>query len=41
MILCLLATGENHPLNRHFALDRFLHGDGLDEYGLGNWPYKQ
>ena len=37
----LLATGENHPLNRHFALDRFLHGDGLDEYGLGNWTWKQ
>ncbi|HKY95111.1 MAG TPA: sarcosine oxidase subunit beta family protein [Kiloniellales bacterium] len=37
----LLATGEDHPLAAHYRLDRFLQGDGLDEYGLGNWTYKQ
>ena len=36
-----LATGEEHPLIRCFSLDRFHHGDGLDEYGLGNWTWKQ
>jgi sarcosine oxidase subunit beta len=36
-----LAQGEEHPLIRCFSLDRFHHGDGLDEYGLGNWTWKQ
>lgn len=37
----LLATGESHPLASRYTLDRFRHGDGLDDYGLGNWTYKQ
>ena len=37
----LLATGQDHPLAMHYQLDRFMHGDGLDEYGLGNWTWKQ
>lgn len=37
----LLATGEDHPLAAHFQLDRTMRGDGLDEYGLGNWTWKQ
>jgi len=36
-----LVQGEEHPLIRCFSLDRFHHGDGLDEYGLGNWTWKQ
>jgi methylglutamate dehydrogenase subunit A len=36
-----LAQGEEHPLVRHLALDRFRRGNGHDEYGHGNWTYKQ
>jgi heterotetrameric sarcosine oxidase beta subunit len=36
-----LAHGEEHPLIRHLALDRFERGNGFDEYGLGSWTYKQ
>jgi heterotetrameric sarcosine oxidase beta subunit len=36
-----LAHGEEHPLIRHLSLDRFERGNGYDEYGLGNWTYKQ
>jgi len=37
----LLATNEDHPLARHFALDRFERGAQLDEYGLGHWTWRQ
>jgi heterotetrameric sarcosine oxidase beta subunit len=36
-----VAHGEEHPLVRHLSLDRFLQGNGHDEYGHGNWTYKQ
>ncbi len=36
-----VAHGVEHPLVRHLALDRFLQGNGHDEYGHGNWTYKQ
>jgi methylglutamate dehydrogenase subunit A len=36
-----LAHGAEHPLIRHLSLDRFERGNGYDEYGLGNWTYKQ
>ena len=36
-----IAHDEEHPLIRHFALDRFERGNGYDEYGLGLWTYKQ
>ncbi len=36
-----IANDEEHPLVRHFGLDRFEHGNGHDEYGLGNRTYKQ
>ena len=36
-----MAHDEEHELNRCFALDRFMKGGELDEYGLGNWTYKQ
>ncbi len=36
-----LANNEEHPLVRDFALDRFKRGGELDEYGIGNWTYKQ
>lgn len=36
-----LAHEEEHPLIRHFALDRFERGNGSDEYGLGLRTYKQ
>jgi heterotetrameric sarcosine oxidase beta subunit len=36
-----IAHGEEHPLVRHLALDRFTRGNGHDEYGLGQWTYKQ
>ncbi len=36
-----VAHGEEHPLVRHLALDRFRSGNGYDEYAHGNWTYKQ
>jgi methylglutamate dehydrogenase subunit A len=36
-----MAHDEEHELNRCFALDRFAQGHGFDEYGIGNWTYKQ
>jgi sarcosine oxidase subunit beta len=36
-----IAHDEEHPLNRHLALDRFERGNGFDEYGYGLWTYKQ
>jgi methylglutamate dehydrogenase subunit A len=36
-----IAHGEAHKLNSAFTLDRFERGGELDEYGLGNWNYKQ
>jgi methylglutamate dehydrogenase subunit A len=36
-----LANDQEHPLVRDFALDRFKRGGELDEYGIGNWTYKQ
>ena len=36
-----VAHGEEHSLVRHLSLDRFLQGNGHDEYGHGNWTYKQ
>jgi methylglutamate dehydrogenase subunit A len=36
-----IAHDEAHKLNSAFTLDRFERGGELDEYGLGNWNYKQ
>jgi sarcosine oxidase subunit beta len=36
-----IAHDDEHPLVRHLGLDRFQRGNGHDEYGLGNWTYKQ
>jgi sarcosine oxidase subunit beta len=36
-----IARDDEHPLNRCFTLDRFERGAELDEYGVGNWTYKQ
>ena len=36
-----LARDEEHELNRCYALDRFEQGRELDEFGIGNWTYKQ
>jgi len=36
-----IANDEEHPLNRDFSLDRFWKGGELDEFGVGNWTYKQ
>jgi methylglutamate dehydrogenase subunit A len=36
-----IAHDDEHELNRCFSLDRFEKGRELDEYGLGNWTYKQ
>ena len=36
-----IAHDDEHPLIRHFALDRFERGNGQDEYGLGLWTYRQ
>ena len=37
----LLAIGEDHPLAACYRLDRFAQGGELDDYGIGNWTYKQ
>ena len=36
-----MAKDEEHELNRCFLLDRFEKGRELDEFGIGNWTYKQ
>ncbi|HKP23366.1 MAG TPA: sarcosine oxidase subunit beta family protein [Dongiaceae bacterium] len=36
-----IAHDEEHDLNRCYTLDRFEKGGELDEYGTGNWTYKQ
>ena len=36
-----LAHGEEHPLIEHLSLERFLAGNGHDEYGNGLWTYRQ
>jgi sarcosine oxidase subunit beta len=36
-----IANDVEHPLIRHFALDRHVRGNGHDEYGLGLWTYRQ
>jgi heterotetrameric sarcosine oxidase beta subunit len=36
-----IAHDEEHPLNRCYRLDRFERGAELDDYGVGNWTYKQ
>jgi len=36
-----IAKDEEHPLNRCYSLDRFERGGELDDYGIGNWTYKQ
>jgi methylglutamate dehydrogenase subunit A len=36
-----IANDEEHQLNRCFGLDRFEKGRELDEFGIGNWTYKQ
>jgi len=36
-----IAHDDEHELVRDFALDRFEKGGELDEYGTGNWTWKQ
>jgi methylglutamate dehydrogenase subunit A len=36
-----IAHDEEHELNRCYGLDRFQTGRELDDYGIGNWTYKQ
>ncbi len=36
-----IASDEEHELNRCYSLDRFEKGGELDDYGIGNWTYKQ
>ena len=36
-----MAHDDEHELNRCYALDRFEKGGELDDYGIGNWTYKQ
>jgi methylglutamate dehydrogenase subunit A len=36
-----IANDEEHELNRCYGLDRFEQGRELDDYGIGNWAYKQ
>jgi sarcosine oxidase subunit beta len=36
-----IANDNEHELNRDFSLTRFEKGGELDEFGLGNWTYKQ
>ncbi len=37
----MIANDQEHELNKCFSLDRFEKGKELDEYGIGNWAYKQ
>ncbi len=36
-----IANDSEHELNRAYSLDRFRQGKELDEFGIGNWTYKQ
>ena len=36
-----IATGDCHDLNRCYRLDRFEAGGEMDDYGIGNWTWKQ
>jgi sarcosine oxidase subunit beta len=36
-----IAHDEEHELNRCYGLDRFARGAELDEFGIGNWTYRQ
>jgi methylglutamate dehydrogenase subunit A len=36
-----IAHDQEHELNKCFSLDRFEKGKELDEFGIGNWTYKQ
>ena len=36
-----IANDDEHELNRCYSLDRFERGAELDEWGLGNWTFKQ
>ncbi len=36
-----IANDDEHALNRCYRLDRFKTGRELDEFGIGNWTYKQ
>jgi methylglutamate dehydrogenase subunit A len=36
-----IANDNEHELNRCYALERFEKGGELDDYGIGNWTYKQ
>ena len=36
-----IAQDDEHPLNRCYGLDRFARGAELDDYGVGNWTYRQ
>ena len=36
-----IANDNEHELNRRYSLDRFEKGREMDDYGIGNWTYKQ
>jgi methylglutamate dehydrogenase subunit A len=36
-----IANDDPHELNRCYSLDRFEKGREMDDYGIGNWTYKQ
>ena len=36
-----MSKDEEHELNRCYSLERFEQGAELDEFGIGNWTYKQ
>jgi methylglutamate dehydrogenase subunit A len=36
-----IAHDDEHPYVRHLSLDRFERGKVYDEYGLGQWTYRQ
>ena len=36
-----IANDAEHGLNRCYSLERFAKGGELDEFGIGNWTYKQ
>ena len=36
-----IAHDEPHELNKCYALDRLAKGREMDDYGIGNWTYKQ
>ena len=36
-----IANDQEHDLVKRYSLDRFATGHELDEFGIGNWTYKQ